>query len=81
MNMRWIKIHIFGLMEKGNIGTVAAQKALIKFLKRIKEFEVSISVSNKSVFIYYCPEIKKTRYIVLLSLELVITLRLLTLNG
>jgi len=57
--MRRIKIHIFGLMEKGNIGTLAAQKALIKFLKRIIEVDVSISVSNKSVFIYYCPEIKE----------------------
>ncbi|MEM1510721.1 MAG: polysaccharide pyruvyl transferase family protein [Thermofilaceae archaeon] len=57
--MQQIKIHIFGLMEKGNIGTMAAQKALIKFLKKYIDFDVSISVSNKNVFIYYFPEIKE----------------------
>lgn len=45
-------------MCKGNVGTLAAQRALYRLLMDISKLDLSISVTNKKVFKLYHPEFK-----------------------
>ncbi len=57
MNRR-VRIHILGALSRGNIGTLAAQRALYKLLIDTGEFDLSISVGDKKLFKLYHPEFK-----------------------
>lgn len=53
-----IRVHILGAMEKGNVGTLVAQRALIKLLKKWG-FDISVSISNKNVFTNFHQEFEE----------------------
>lgn len=47
LTRRVTRVHIFGGVSKGDVGTLAAQRGLCKILKSMCELDVSISMSNK----------------------------------
>lgn len=55
---RLIRIHIFVAMCKGNVGTVAAQRAIYKLLMDLGKLDLSVSVTDKKDFKLYHPEFK-----------------------
>ena len=55
---RLIRVHMLGAMPKGNVGTVAAQRALYRLLMDTGKIDLSVSVTNEKVFKLYHPEFK-----------------------
>ncbi len=53
-----INIHILNARNKGNVGTLAAQRALYRLLMDNNTVDLSISVTNKEVFKQYHPDFK-----------------------
>ena len=55
-----VRIHILGAMPKGNIGTIAAQRALYKLLMS-NNIDLSVSVPDRRVFRFLHPESKRMK--------------------
>ena len=50
-----LHVHVLGAMPKGNVGTIAAQRALYEFLMDIIKSDLSVSTNDKETFKRYHP--------------------------
>jgi len=60
LRYKQISVHIVGAMPKGNLGTIAAQRALLKLLLD-NNFDISVSTSNPELFKQTHPKYKNMK--------------------